>query len=201
MKLAVGAVIVAMTAACGGSSGGGQLVADPTPSAAATPTASPAFSPLMTELSASDLPSIQATAAAVSARPVPAGSATAAPAKTTSPSSPTPRPKPTVTPGTADTITVDDNDNGRSIQLAVGQRLRVRLNNGTWDPPDSSAQAVVVRRSSAGGYPTDQPVDATFEAVGRGDANVTTQSDAACFHTEPRCAMPTRQWQVQIVVR
>jgi hypothetical protein len=86
------------------------------------------------------------------------------------------------------------------VHLVVGQHLRVRLSQGTWDPPDSTNTAVAVRRSSAGGYPSDQPVDATFDAIGRGSADVTAQSDAACFHTQPRCLMATRQWQVSVVV-
>jgi hypothetical protein len=95
---------------------------------------------------------------------------------------------------------VTDDDAGTTVRLRVGQRLRVRLSQGTWDPPVSSAERVVARRSSSGGYPTDQPVDATFGAVGNGTADVTAQSDAACFHTEPRCLMASRQWQVHVVV-
>ncbi len=93
------------------------------------------------------------------------------------------------------------NDDGRTVRLPVGYRLRVRLTSGgTWDPPTSSDSGVVVRRSSSGGYPTDQPVDAIFDAVARGGADVTAQTDAACFHTEPRCMMAQRQWSVHVVV-
>lgn len=93
-----------------------------------------------------------------------------------------------------------DNDNGRTVRLTRGQRLRVRLSNGTWDPPSSSAQGVVVRRTSSGGYPSDQTVDAVFEAVGTGRAQVSATSDAACFHTQPRCMMPVRSWVVHVIV-
>ena len=86
------------------------------------------------------------------------------------------------------------------MHLAAGQRLRVRLARSTYDPPESSADRVVVRRSSSGGYPTDQPVDATFEAAANGSADVTAMSDAACFHTEPRCMMAQREWRVTIAV-
>jgi hypothetical protein len=127
-----------------------------------------------------------------------AGTASAAPARPSSPAaSPSPRRTPTPVAGT---VTVTDGDSGTTVHLVVGQHLRVRLSQGTWDPPVSTDDAVVVRRSSAGGYPTDQPVDATFDAVGRGRADVTAQSDAACFHTQPRCLMATRQWQVTVVV-
>jgi hypothetical protein len=95
---------------------------------------------------------------------------------------------------------VTDDDSGSTVHLSVGQHLRVRLSSGTWDPPVSSADGVVVRRTSSGGYPSDQPVDATFDAVGSGNADVTAQSDAACFHTEPRCMMASREWRVRVVV-
>jgi hypothetical protein len=97
-------------------------------------------------------------------------------------------------------VTVTDDDSGSTVHLAVGQHLQVRLSQGTWDPPDSTDNVVVTRRSSTGGYPSDKPVDAVFDAVARGQADVTAQSDAACFHTQPRCLMATRQWQVSVVV-
>lgn len=128
-----------------------------------------------------------------------AGTATSGPGRLASPPrTPSPRPTPTAVGGT---VTVTDDDNDANIRLRIGQRLRVRLSQGTWDPPVSSADGVVVRRSSSGGYPTDQPVDATFEAVGAGGADVTATSDAACFHTEPRCLMAQRNWQVHVLVR
>jgi hypothetical protein len=43
-------------------------------------------------------------------------------------------------------------------------------------------------------------VDAVFGAAKRGTADVTAESDAACFHTEPRCMMASRQWQVRVSV-
>ena len=95
---------------------------------------------------------------------------------------------------------VTQDDDGRTVRLPVGYRLRVRLTTGTWDPPQSSDSAVVVRRSSSGGYPTDQAVDAIFDAVAAGGADVTAQSDAACFHTQPPCQMAQRQWSVHVVV-
>jgi hypothetical protein len=127
-----------------------------------------------------------------------AGTASSRPGHLSSPGpTPSPRPTPTAIGGT---VTVTDADSGMTVHLAVGQHLRVRLSSTSWDPPVSSAGAVVARRSSSGGYPTDQPVDATFDATARGSADVTSQSDAACFHTEPRCLMASRQWQVHVVV-
>lgn len=86
-----------------------------------------------------------------------------------------------------------------TVHLFAGQRLVVQLSQGTYDPPVSSSK-VLVRRSSSGGYPTSQPVNAVFEAVARGTADVTASTDAACFHTQPRCMMPTRLWIVHVTV-
>ena len=100
----------------------------------------------------------------------------------------------------AGTVIVTQDDSGTTVRLVRGQRLRVRLSQDSWTPPQSSAADVVVRRSSTGGYPTDQPVDALFEAVGAGTAEVTSQTDARCFHSDPPCLMPQRMWQVTVVV-
>ena len=101
---------------------------------------------------------------------------------------------------TETTVVVADADSGATIHLRIGQQVRVELERDTWDPPISSDNAVLARRSATGGYPTDQAVDALFEAVKAGTADVSTQTDAACFHTEPRCLMPTRLWQVHVIV-
>ncbi len=99
-------------------------------------------------------------------------------------------------------MTLTDGDSGRTILLALGQHLRVRLGGtgATWDPPTSSSGAVLPRRSSTGGYPTGQPVDARFDATAPGSADVSANSDAACFHTQPRCMMASRNWQIHVTV-
>ena len=188
----------ALLAGCGASSTGtlGAAGSSAEPSPAPPTVASPAPS-AVASVGASAVPSPSPTHLAVVSAT--AGSATVGPGRITSPAgSPSPRPTPSPTAGT---VTVTDADSGATVRLAVGQHLRVELSNGTWDPPSSSADTIVVRRSSRGGYPSSQPVDATFDAVGRGSADVTAQSDAACFHTEPRCMMAQREWRVTVVVR
>ena len=202
MRLLLGAVALAVVAGCGGGSAEslGEAAPSDAPSdhrLAPAPSArtSTAPVPLPARSSPSPSPDRAFTATAGTAT---AGTATAGPARRTSPAgSPSPRPAPTATAGT---VTVTDDDSGRTVRLVRGQHLRVRLSQGTWDPPTSSTDKVVVRRSSTGGYPSDQPVDATFEAVGAGRADVTAQSDAACFHTEPRCLMAQREWRVSVIV-
>ena len=114
---------------------------------------------------------------------------------------PTPATLPTVTAATVQPIdgptVVSDDASGSTVYLHVGQQLQVQLTHGTYDPP-TSATGVLVRRSSTGGYPTTQPAMAVFEAVGQGTADVTATSDAACFHAQPRCLMPTHVWVVHV---
>ena len=213
MRLAVVVTVLALAAGCGGSSGTQELHAQPpagvqSPINVQTPLATaPVAPPVRTEKPSPDAVYSPApvqvianpSAAYAGSGTATSGTASSGPGRRSSPpASPSPRPTPSPVAGT---VTVTENDSGATVRLTRGQHLRVRVSNGTWDPPVSYADGVVVRRSSAGGYPSDQPVDATFDAVGSGSADVTAQSDAACFHTEPRCMMASRQWQVHVVVR
>ncbi|MBK5306280.1 MAG: hypothetical protein JJD92_06280 [Frankiaceae bacterium] len=206
MKTTIATLALALTAACGGSSDAEQLAGPPSTPSGAAVIQPPLDSATLPPPDARPDPSADVTYAPQPATPVQAnptaayaGTATVGPGRVSSPQpSPSPRPTPSAVGGT---VTVTDDDGESTVQLRTGQRLRVRLSSGTWDPPVSSADGVVVRRTSSGGYPSDQPVDATFEAVGTGSADVTAQSDAACFHTEPRCLMATREWRVHVVVR
>lgn len=206
MRMLLPAAAIALSAACGGGSSSQQL-AGPTPTEAQPAVSSESATPPFLRTAPSTTPSGSAPSPAVTARPTAAqaisasgyaGTATSGPGRVSSPPpSPSPRPSPSAVGGT---VTVTDGDSGATIHLTVGQHLRVRLSNGTWDPPVSSAESVLSRQSSAGGYPTTQPVDASFAAIAKGSADVTSTSDAACFHTQPRCMMAQRQWQVHVVV-
>jgi hypothetical protein len=204
VKTAIGLLVLVLAAACGGSSTQ-QLAqppasvgnpAVPTPVVTQAPLTGASVGPLVSD-APQHSPDPVSSAEPAGAQAMP-GAAYASPATTSGPpASPSPRRTPTPVAGT---VTVTDNDSGSTVHLVVGQHLRVRLSQGTWDPPDSSNPASVTRRSNSGGYPSDQPVDALFDAVAHGQADVTAQSDAACFHTQPRCLMATRQWQVSVVV-
>lgn len=144
-------------------------------------------------LSASSQPSQTVTAAPA---------ATASPARTDHTSSSSPRPSHPATARSSASPTivlVTDADNGRTVHLRPLDRLEVRLGQDSYDPPASSSPALA-RRTSSGGYPTADPVDALFEARARGTADVSSSSDYACFHTSPRCLRPTRLWSVHVVI-
>ncbi|MCU1591170.1 MAG: Secreted cellulose-binding, family bacterial type [Frankiales bacterium] len=199
MRLIVAGLVLATATACAGSSSDQRLGGGPPGDVRQSPVIAPPFLKVTT----APLPAASPSSPVASPKPssvVAAGTATSGPGRvsiSSPPPSPSRRPTPTAVGGT---VTVTDDDSGSTVHLTVGQHLRVRLSSGTWDPPVSSADGVVVRRTTSGGYPSGQAVDATFDAVGHGSADVTAQSDAACFHTEPRCMMASRQWQVHVIV-
>ena len=127
--------------------------------------------------------------------------ASSAPGTHVTPGRPRPTASATRSASPAGTTTVADTDSGKTVTLRSGQLLKVHLSNGTWNPPVSSAPGVVGRQSFTGGYPTSAPVDAVFQAVASGPADLTATFDAACFHTSPRCMMATRLWTVHLLVR
>lgn len=119
------------------------------------------------------------------------------------PSTSTPRPTPTPSPKSGSgVIEVSNGDNGSTVHLRAGQELRVRLtpDGGNWDPPVSGDDGVAHRQSSSGGYPSNDPVDALFVGRGSGSTDITTMTDMACLHTNPRCLPPQRSWSVHVVV-
>lgn len=186
MRAVMIALVVAVSA-CGGATAPGRQTLTQSSS---TPAFGSGTTPTITSSPTSSLPSPdQASPEAA------AGTASSGPGIHG-----TPGPSwPTATWSASPTVTVIDS--GRTGTLRSGQFLKVHLSNGTWDPPVSSAPGVVQSQSSTGGYPTSAPVDAVFKAVAAGAADLTAASDAACFHTSPRCMMPTRLWTVHVLVR
>ena len=194
---AIGLVIVATLAAAGCSTGStvGLSAGNNSPG----PTSYASDLPL--SVSPTPSPTITAGPGGITAT---AGTGTTGPGVLVTPTNepvPTPRPTATKTSESAEVVVTNDNS-GDTVKLRVGQRLRVRLtpDSGNWDPPTSGNNVVLSRRSSSGGYPGDQPVDASFVGVGAGSTDVSTQTDMACLHTEPRCLPPQRAWMVHVVV-
>jgi hypothetical protein len=125
------------------------------------------------------------------------GTASASPAATVTPfptSSVTPSPTPTYT----GSRTLVESDSGATIRLSVGEIVNVSL-PAEYDPPSAQAN-VMVRLSSAGGYPTGKPLEATFRAQNAGRTDISSATDYACLHAQPRCMIAQRVWIVHVVV-
>ncbi|MEU1754171.1 cellulose binding domain-containing protein [Micromonospora matsumotoense] len=117
---------------------------------------------------------------------------------------PTPRcannaaPPTTVSPPSGADVTVRETDNQRTITLFVGQTLGVAL-AADYLPPTVGGSALTPL-STSGGYPSGQPLVATLRAVSPGTAELTSQTDHACRHATPPCALPTVLWAVHVAV-
>ncbi|MFF5229932.1 cellulose binding domain-containing protein [Dactylosporangium sp. NPDC000521] len=95
-------------------------------------------------------------------------------------------------------VTLTGADTGRTLTLQVGQTVAVRL--GSQYLPPTAGGTNLVQLSSAGGYPSGQPVAALYRAVVPGPVDITTHTDAACLHDPLPCTIPIALWQVHINV-
>jgi hypothetical protein len=113
----------------------------------------------------------------------PLGSETPAPTKTE------------VVPGQDLRITLDDN--GKTLTFQPGQRFLLYLGEGyTWDLNISDQN--VIRRVP--GVMVIRGAQGLFDAVQAGTTTITAVGDPACRQSQPPCAMPSRAFEVRIVV-
>ena len=171
-RAAIVVVTLGLTVACG---------SEPATLRGPQPTASPSVTPTSS-------PTPTATAS-----PTPAS---ASPSLSTSPA---PRPHHRALPP----VELNEASSGRTLRVRVGQRVVVELPGGSvggYVVPRSSDEQVVPRRSSSGGYPSDAPARASFEAAQRGEADLSATTDFGCLHTQPRCLPAQKQWLVHLVV-
>jgi hypothetical protein len=154
---------------------------------------------------------VTATNLAYNGRLAPNGSATfgmqlagAGPAPTltcandAAPQSPSPSPPQSSAPPTGADVTVAIGDNQRTVTLLVGQTLGVSLSSDH-RPPATSGSGLT-QLSMSGGYPTGQPLTAVYRAVTPGLVDVSSQTDYACLHASPPCAVPIALWTVHVKV-
>jgi len=101
-------------------------------------------------------------------------------------------------PASAGEVTVTEADSGRTVHLHIGQRLRVVLGGrgDQWHRPASHGPSLRLMTAS-GGYPSRRLAEAVFVAVRAGTASVTSMTDRACLHTQPRCLIAQRVWTVR----
>jgi hypothetical protein len=102
--------------------------------------------------------------------------------------------------GSGQTVTVTQADNQRSIALAVGDVLVVDLPAMYLPPTVTPSTGALSLAEVSGGYPTPQPLIARYLAVGPGQADVTTISDAACNHEPTPCPSPQVPWSLHVTV-
>lgn len=95
-----------------------------------------------------------------------------------------------------------EDDSGRTIHVHRWDTITVRLPGGSggYHVPRTSDRDVLRRTSASGGYPSDADARASFRARHRGTADLTSYTDFACLHTEPRCLPAQREWVVHVVV-
>lgn len=98
-------------------------------------------------------------------------------------------------------ITVTEADSGKTIQLRIGQRLRVVLTGHgmQWHLPASPEPTLRVAQTS-GGYPSAGPAVAIFVAARSGTAWVSSITDHPCLHARPPCKIAQQIWSVRVVV-
>jgi hypothetical protein len=104
-----------------------------------------------------------------------------------------------VVPPTGQTVTVTTADNLSTVRLRVGDTLVVSLPSD-YKPPTVSTGGVIVQRDVVGGYPTGQWLAARYVATAPGQTDVSTRTDAACFHLPTPCPSPSIPWTAHIIV-
>ena len=97
------------------------------------------------------------------------------------------------------TVTVTAADNLKTVSLHVGDTLVVSLASN-YVPPKLSAAGVLEQRDVTGGYPTGQPLVASYVAVAPGTVGVSTTTDIACNHDPMPCPSPPVPWAVTVTV-
>lgn len=105
---------------------------------------------------------------------------------------------PGATPAIAAGTSLVESSSGTTVTVAVGQTIAVDL-PASYVPITVTGPAVTAV-SSSGGFPTGQPLAATFLAVAPGVLDLRTMTDYPCLHAVPRCTVPQRQWIVHVIV-
>jgi hypothetical protein len=104
--------------------------------------------------------------------------------------------RPLVTAGST-TIEVTLADQGRTIAMHVGERFLLNLEGGDAWIVEVANQAVL---SSVTGMPVPQGAQGLFEALAVGKTALTATNEPACRKASPPCMLPTRSFQVEVVV-
>ena len=87
---------------------------------------------------------------------------------------------------------------GVAVLLHAGASVRVVL-RADFVVPGAEGTAVT-RTAAAGGFPSGQPIEATFIGLRPGRADLVSMTDYLCLHSTPRCSLPQQIWRVHVLV-
>jgi len=95
-------------------------------------------------------------------------------------------------------VTLTNGDSRTTVTVHVGQTINVQL--GADFRPITLSGTGLTQASSSGGFPTGQPLLATYRASAVGSADLNTISDYACLHDPVPCGRPQTLWSVHVNV-
>lgn len=90
--------------------------------------------------------------------------------------------------------------NDQTVHMHVGDKLKVHLSS-SFRRPTSTHPKALKRVRYTGGYGTGENLTATFKALTKGRADVSSVTDYPCRHTTPPCELAQQGWVVHVVVR
>ncbi len=96
------------------------------------------------------------------------------------------------------TVTLTQADSRGTVTVHVGQTVVVSL-SADFRPVTESGTALALV-STTGGYPSGQPLLATYRAAALGAVDLNTITDNACLHAPMPCAIPQMLWTVHVTV-
>lgn len=99
-------------------------------------------------------------------------------------------------------VVVTEADSGRTVYLAPGARLSVKLHGSQdygWTAPHSGDPVVLAEKESAADPDTGNAWG-TFVAHQPGKTEVSATQDPACARSTPACMAPSRLWTVTVVI-
>jgi hypothetical protein len=96
------------------------------------------------------------------------------------------------------TVMVTEAESRSALSLRVGDTLVVSLPHD-YQPTRLTGPALIPTQSS-GGFPTGQPMSASYLAAQPGSVDVITMTDAACLHAPRPCMIPQLLWIVHVTV-
>jgi hypothetical protein len=96
------------------------------------------------------------------------------------------------------TVMVTEAESRSVLSLRVGDTLVVSLPHD-YQPTRLTGPALILTQSS-GGFPTGQPMSASYLAAQPGSVDVITMTDAACLHAPRPCMIPQLLWIVHVTV-